>query len=186
MVKLNVPKWGQANDHNCVPTCIKMILEYLREKYGDKIPRYSIKTIARIVETRLDGTAPKKVEQMNHLLARAAPSVEFKTGLMRTFPEILEELNNERPVIVWINAREPPEKLWHAVVLIGFEPTTNTLFYNDPWDKSERSLEVGIFIHKWGIEARLVKVLIGKAHQTHIQEWTTEQTEQPNEELEDE
>jgi uncharacterized protein YvpB len=102
---------------------------------------------------------------------------------MGTFPEILEELNNKRPVIVWINAREPPEKLWHAIVLTGFEPSTNTLYYNDPWDKSEKSCEAGLFVHMWGIEARLVKVLIGKAHQTHIQEWAIEQ---PSEEPEDE
>jgi len=181
LVKMNVPKWGQGNDHNCVPTCLKMVLEYLSDKHGEKIPRYSIKTIARVIETKLDGTTPKKVEQLNAFLGKAIPSVEFETGFMRTFPEILNELNNERPVIVWINVRDPPEKLWHAVVLTGFDPNTNMLYYNDPWDKSEKISEVGSFIHMWGIEARMVKVLIGKTHQRHIQEWTIAQ---PSEEQE--
>lgn len=176
MVRLDVPQWGQAKDNYCVPTCIKMVLEYLRAKYGDSIPRFSIRTIARVVETNIDGTAPKKVEKVNSLLNRAVPSVEFRTQFMGNFPEILAELREERPVIVWINCAEPPDKVWHAVVVMGFEESTNTVYYNDPWDRSEKSIEVGVFIHRWGTEARLVKILIGKVHQRCIHEWTTETT----------
>jgi hypothetical protein len=36
MPKINVPKWGQPNDYNCVPTSIKMILEHLRMNMATK------------------------------------------------------------------------------------------------------------------------------------------------------
>ena len=56
MTELNVPLWGQPTRNYCVPTCLKMILEFLRQKYGDAIPKLSISQIARIVNTQWDGT----------------------------------------------------------------------------------------------------------------------------------
>lgn len=174
MMKLNVPMFGQPIFYYCVPTCVKMVLEYVREKYGGaKIPRLSIKTIARIAQTTIDGTTPRDVENMNEALHAAVPSIEFEAKFMARFPEIMTELNEERPVIVWINAVEPPDIVLHAVVVIGFDPETNTVFFNDPNGAVEKTEEVGVFIRKWGDYARLVKVLIGRKQQRHINEWTT-------------
>lgn len=173
MVKLNVPMFGQPIFYYCVPACIKMVLEYIREKHGEKIPRLSIKTIARVVRTTIDGTTPKDVENMNEALRRAEPSVEFKAKFLSRFPEITKELNEERPVIVWINVVEPPDTVLHAVVITGFDPETNTVFFNDPDGGVEKTEEVGVFIKKWGVHARLVKVLIGRKQQRHIDEWAT-------------
>lgn len=66
-----------------------------------------------------------------------------------------------------INTVEPPDVVWHAVVVIGFDPETNKVFYNDPWDNSEKNEDVGLFITKWGVETRMVKVKIRKTQQRH-------------------
>lgn len=150
-----------------------MVLEYVRQEHGKKIPRLSIKTISRVVKTTIDGTAPKDVENMNDALRRARPSVEFETEFLGRFPEIRKELDEGRPVIVWINCVEPPDMVWHAVVVTGFDPETNTVFYNDPDGKVKKKEEVGVFIKKWGVQARLVKVLIGRKQQRYINEWVT-------------
>jgi len=173
MVELDVPLFGQPMFYYCVPTCIKMVLEYVRKKHGKKIPRLSIKTIARVVKTTIDGTAPKDVENMNDYLSKVVPSVEFKTEFLSRFPEVRKELEDkENPVIAWINCVEPPDMVWHAVVVTGFDPRTNTVFFNDPDGSIEKKEDVGKFIKKWGVQARLVKVLIGRKQQRHINEWT--------------
>lgn len=174
MVELNVPMFGQPIFYYCVPTCVKMVLEYVREKHGKtRIPRLSIKRIANVVKTTVDGTAPRDVENMNEALSGAVPSVEFEAKFLSRFPEVIEELNGERPVIVWINVVEPPDIVLHAVVITGFDPETNKVFFNDPDGAVEKTEEVGIFVRKWGDYARLVKVLIGRKQQRHINEWTT-------------
>lgn len=173
MVKLNVPIFGQQRPNYCVPTCVKMVLEYVRKKHGRKIPRLSIKTIARVTKTAIDGTAPKDVERLNEILSRAEPSVEFQARFLGRFPEVIKELDEESPVIAWINVVEPPDVVLHAVVITGFDSETNIVFFNDPYDKTEKKEEIGVFIKKWGVYARLVKVLIGKKQQRYINEWAT-------------
>lgn len=176
MVKLDVPIFRQPIVYYCVPACIKMVLEYARREHGTKIPRLKISTIARIVKTTLDGTAPKDVENMNEHLARSVPSVEFKTEFLCRFPELRAELDAERPVIVWINCVDPPDTVWHAVVVTGFDPETNKVFYNDPDSTTQKEEDVGVFNRKWGVQGRLVKVLIGRKQQRHINEWRSKKT----------
>ena len=118
---------------------------------------------------------------MNEALRKANPSIEFEVKLLSRFPEILQELNeNNNPVMVWINNVEPPDIVWHAVVVIGFNPGTNEVYYNDPWDNSEKSEDAGIFSKKWGVQSRMVKVLIGKKKQRHVDEWTLKNVDGEN------
>lgn len=184
MVKLNVPLWGQPQRRSqCVPTCIKMILEHLRMKYGDSIPRIRIKKISKIVKMDIDGTIPKNVENMNAYLCKGNPVVEFKPSILEDFREIKKELlEKKRPVIVWINNEKPPDIFWHAVVVIGFDPETNMVFYNDPLDKVEKIEEVGVFSSKWMGITRMVKIDIFKTEQRHIAEWTPKDVEGEDEE----
>jgi ABC-type bacteriocin/lantibiotic exporter with double-glycine peptidase domain len=176
MPKLNVPSWGQPSPNYCVPACIKMILEYLRQDYGDNIPRLSLSRIARIVETKWDGTSPKDVENINKYLETKV-CIKFKAQFMGHFQDIEKELREKRPVIVWVNIAPAPNLLWHAVVVRGFDPDTNSVFFNDPWDNREKSEEVGVFIQKWSTEAKMVKLLISKAEQTSLEAYPKEQLE---------
>lgn len=101
MVKLDVERFGQAQPYQCVPVCIKMILEYLRKNHGDGIPRVSISKISRIVKTMKEGTIPKDVEKMNDVLCKGNPVVEFKAMLLGRFSVISQELaDNKNPVSV--------------------------------------------------------------------------------------
>ena len=174
MPELNVPIWGQPSRNYCVPACIKMILEFLRERYGEDIPRLSLSRIARIIGTQWDGTAPKDVENINKYF-KAKLCIEFKAEFMRHFPEIRKELEEGKPVIAWVNDQIPPDKLWHAVVVCGFNPDINAVIFNDPWDARKKSEEVGIFIKKWGVEAKMVKLLISKEKQSTLHEYSREQ-----------
>jgi len=178
MVKLNVSLWGQPQRNQCVPTCVKMVLEYLRTKHGDSIPRLPIKRISKIVNLQIDGTIPKDVEKINAFLCRGNPVVEFKASFLARFPKVKKELiENENPVIVWINAVEPPDEVWHAVVVTGFDPDTNMVTYNDPYDKRERDEEVGKFSSRWGVEGRMVKVNVFKTQQRQMPEWASDNVE---------
>lgn len=173
LVELDVHWFGQPRPNYCVPACLKMVLDYARERNGSGVPRLSIKTIARVVKTKFEGTAPKDVENLNRLLYRSRPSVKFKAEFMGRFPTVEKELIEYRPVIVWINSVDPPDIVWHAVVVYGFQPETNHVLFRDPENKNPRDMEVGMFVDKWGIQARLIKVIIGEKEQTHIVDWAT-------------
>jgi len=180
MVKLDVPLWGQPEKNNqCVPTCIKMVLEYLRAIYGDSIPRLSIKKISRIIDKKIDGTIPKNVENMNDYLCKGNPIVEFKTSMLEGFPLIKKQIfEKKNPVIAWINSAEPPDTVWHAVVVTGFDPETNMVTYNDSLDNtSEKSVEVGIFTSKLGLERIIARINVFKTQQRHIGEWSPDKFE---------
>ena len=93
MTELNVPLFGQPARNYCVPACLKMEIEFLRQKYGDAIPRLSIGQIARIVNTQWDSTAPKDIENINKYF-EAKLFIEFEAEYMRHFPEIQKDRGN--------------------------------------------------------------------------------------------
>jgi hypothetical protein len=149
-----------------------MVLEFLQQNYGEDVPRVNISTIARVVKTRWDGTAPKDVELMNQYF-EAKLRVKFKAKAMMRFQDLIREIDENRlPVIIWLNeAKQPPDKLWHAVVLTGYDSATQHFTYNDPWNAREKQEEVGKFIQKWGVEAKMVKLLISTETQAYLGKW---------------
>jgi NAD(P)H-dependent FMN reductase len=50
--KIDVEIFRQPHYQHCVPASVKMVLDYLRKKYGTRIPILSDKKIAEILETR--------------------------------------------------------------------------------------------------------------------------------------
>ena len=73
-------------------------------------------------------------------------------------------------MIAWVNSQRPPDKLWHAVVVRGFDES-NLVIFNDPWDCKRKTEEVGVFISKWGTEAKMVRLLISKEKQSSLIEY---------------
>lgn len=146
--------------------------------FNVKCKPLSIKTIAKTTKTNKDGTAPKAAENINFLLHRAKPPMRFRLFEISKFPEIIAELNDERPVISLINIADPPHTVWHAVVIIDFNPENNMVTYDDPDENEQdcvKSLEAGVFVKKWGFQARLIKVLLGTKGQTYIDgDWVPE------------
>lgn len=149
-----------------------MVLDYITQNFNVKCKPLSICTIAKVTKTRImDGTAPKAAEYVNTLLHRAKPPVKFKLYEGQKFGEIIKELDEQRPVIALINLAELPKRVWHAVVIVDFNPENNMVTFDDP-DEIEndclQSLEVGVFMKKWGWQARMIKVLLGTKGQTYI------------------
>lgn len=104
MVKLNVPLFRQPHPEYCVPTCVKMVLEHLRQRYGNKIPRLSISTIAETIGTLVGGggTTFDDVTRINEKLLPSEPSVEFSPEYPCEWKEIVEENEKRKPIIAWI------------------------------------------------------------------------------------
>lgn len=179
MVILDVPHMHQQTFYYCVPACQKMVLDYSVKHFNIKSSKVlSVKTIAKVTRTLKEGTAPEDCERVNELLRRARPPIKFETKYVQDFPDILAELKEEKPVIAWINMKDPPDQLWHAVVVKGFEPSTHTVFYDNPAETEENktsSMTSSKFMKKWGWQAQMVKVLISSKGQSLIDiEWSQE------------
>ena len=179
---MNVPHFHQPEDNYCIPTSQKMVLDYMIQNQKVKCKPFSISTIAKVTKTRvIDGTAPKAAEYVNTLLHRAKPPIKFKLFEGQKFGEIIKELDEERPVIAIINLAELPRRVWHAVVIVNFDPETNMVTYDDPDENEDNpliSVEVGGFMKKWGRQARMIKVLLGTKGQTYIDgDWKDDGTE---------
>ncbi len=90
------------------------------------------------------------------------PSIEFSAVYGGSFANIKYELREGRPVIALINIADPPDVIKHAVLVVGFDPETNKVIYNDPDGPARRVSEVGIFVDKMGAYPQYVKLLIGR------------------------
>jgi hypothetical protein len=153
-----------------------MVLDYVVKHFkvkGCKV--LSIKKIAKITMTLKEGTAPEDCERVNEFLRRTRPPIKFETKYVQDFKDILTELKDEKPVIVWINVKEFPDQLWHAVVIKGYEQETHTVYYDDPDENGNNntlSMTSSQFMRKWGWQAQMVKVLIsGKGQSLIDSEW---------------
>jgi hypothetical protein len=161
-----------------------MVLEYVRMRNGPDIPNLSISKIANEIRTEEDGTPSGQIENVNNLLQKARPSVEFKIVFLGRFPEIQKELlEKKQPILALVNIADLPDTVKHAIVLTHYDEESHEVFYIDPLDhNTEKHIEVGSFIKKWGLQAIMVKVLVGEREQRHMPEWMEEK---PNVEIEE-
>jgi len=175
MIKLKVPLVHplQEDGYSCVPRCIKMIFMYISNCLEGVAPDLDIDDIAEIMETRIDGTLPENVRNLNTNLKvlRAIPSLEFDVGLMHSFSEIEEEIRANRPVIVWVELSEGIHRCTHAIVITGVDKEKHLIYYNDPIF-GEKEEEIGTFMSKWeSVDRLLIKVKIGKREQRLLDEY---------------
>jgi hypothetical protein len=180
LVRLEIKHHHQPKDMYCVPTSMKMCLDFVCKKYKVRgLSVFSIKKIAKITRTTvIDGTPPRAVEKINEHLLRARPSISFVYREGSKFPEIDKELNkNCLPVIAYLNPKEKPQierhyKLMHAVVLVEYDSLNHMVYYDDPEEDNEataiQSLDVGTFNSLWEWERKWVQILLGEK-QTNIQ-----------------
>lgn len=175
MVKLKVPLVLplQEDGYSCVPRCIKMIFMYISNCLEGVAPDLDIDDIAEIMETRVDGTLPENVRNLNTNLKvlRAIPSLEFDVGLMHSFSEIEEEIGANRPVIAWVELSEGIHRCAHAIVITGLDKEKHLIYYNDPIF-GEKEEEIGTFMSRWeNVDRLLIKVKIGKREQRLLDEY---------------
>lgn len=186
MPKVEVPLFLQPHPDYCVPTCIKMVLESLRNKYGNGIPLLSIKIIAKAIKTIIgEGTSFDFIHEINARLLTSVPSVKFLAKFPCKWDEVIEENNEGKPIIAWIwlsDSRDPTgEKgCGHSVVITDIDVSLGEIFYNDPL-KGLCKEDIGTFISKWEHEVvnqSLIKVEIEDRAQRYLPEYSEEVEEE--------
>ena len=175
---LPVPYISQGDSGNlCVPVCLKMVLDYLRNVTGDpKIPSLSIGRIARILHTKPDGTDFEDVAGINRKLEKVVPSLAFEVNRRSyQFRDIEAELAQQRPVIAWIYLSDKKGGCWHSAVVTDYDRPNQTVSLNDPL-RGSISITVGQFMAEWvKAEQTLIRFRLGDRLQRKI----TEYIEQP-------
>jgi len=164
-----------------------MIFVYISNFLEGHAPNLDIDDIAKIIETRGDGTLPQNVRNLNTDLnvLRAIPSLEFDVDLrMHTLSEIEEEIRANRPVIAWVELSDAAgHKCSHAVVVTGMDRQTDLIYYNDPM-LGETQEEVGAFLSRWeNVDRILIKVKIGKREQRLLDEYVQKERERARTEM---
>lgn len=110
----------QRAESDCVPTCVQMVLAYLgRTEIYEQI--------ARLLGTRWFGTPLENILRLDQLGLK----VTLKESSLE---EILQHLQNNRPVISFANTSNLP--YWrtdtdHAVVIVGVDD--DSVYANDPY-----------------------------------------------------
>ncbi len=177
-MKLPVPYISQGDSGNlCAPACLKMVLDYLREATGDsKIPDFSLRQIAKIVHTKIDGTDFPDIQEINEKLERPIPSLEFEVDdRSHQFREIEDALEHQCPAIAWLHFDTGEGECCHAAVVVGYDRVGQTIMLNDPL-RGQITLTVGDFMGEWQrTEQMLIRVKLGDRLQRRI----TEYFEQP-------
>jgi hypothetical protein len=162
-VPLEVPL--QEDSFSCVPRCVKMILQYIKERLNGKIPSISLEDIGEVIETCEDGTYPDKVANLNNdkRILKSSPSIEFNYDQkMHSIKEIEDELNSGRPVIAWTELTDNSHSCGHAVVITGIDISQSVIYYNDPI-LGKKMEDLSVFTSKWDSIFRiLITVRIGQ------------------------
>jgi len=147
---------------------------YISNCLEGQAPNLEIDDIAEILETSADGTLLENVRNLNTNLTvlRAIPSLEFDVDLrMHSLSEIEEEINNNRPVIAWVELSDGVHRCAHAIVITGLDRDRNLIYYNDPM-LGEKQKDIGAFMSRWErLDRLLIKVKIGRREQRLLDEY---------------
>lgn len=144
-----------------------MILDFVRQQNtGSFIPDMKVNDIAAAIGTDELGTPLIGIERINEKLLKAVPSVEFETKTNCDLQEIEKEVQQGKPVIVWLRIPHP-----HSIVVTGLNSETLTVFLNDP-QRGKRQMEMGRFMSAWAnMDNILIKAKIGEKLQRVIPEF---------------
>jgi len=171
---LKVPLILQQEDFFCVPVCIKMVLEYIRNLVPDgKIPNLEVEDIAKIIDTNEDGTVLDNINNLNsnREVLRAMPSLRFEYSHSNSFSQIENEINANMPVIAWILISDNHREFVHSVVVTGVDVENDLIYFNDP-AYGESQKKIGSFISMWEkIDTVLIKIRMGEREQRKITEY---------------
>jgi len=173
---LRVPMVPQPDGVTCVPTCVKMVLDYVYSGLEGTDLNLGIEEICEIVGTTKDGTNLEDVKRINSnpKIKKAIPSIEFDVNYDRhTLREIEHEIEEKHmPTIAWIKPLEANDRdLEHAVVITDISRDDYKICYNDPLF-GEKQMELGKFMELWERTDRtLIKVRVGEREQRLLDEW---------------
>lgn len=131
---LDVPLEHQDDDFSCTPTCMKMVLEYVKNKFSGGFPNLDIAKISEILKTSADlgGTTFDNIKNINDAFKKTRPSLEFVPNLNHKIEDIKKEIANNRPVIAWVMMPDPNGDYPHSIVITDIDEDKLLIYYNDP------------------------------------------------------
>jgi len=166
--------YKQPEDGYCHPCCIKMVLDYAIDHLNVKQKKLSLNKIAKASGTHpKGGTVRGNIELINDLLTNSVPRISFKYELAFSFEDILDELQNKRPVIAWINITpDDDEPLLHAVVVSYYDKSTNNVTYIDPLMTKEnhtKTVTASVFLDEClGVDGMIIKLVVSTIGQVDL------------------
>jgi len=147
-----------------------MVLDFL-SKQNPKLVIPSLEEIITAIGTNELGTEYGSIENINQLLEKSVPSVEFKRD--SSYPDwksILSDLADGKPVILWIECKDQlGNRYGHSIVVNGY--INNKVLYKDPLNGN---MDEGIdtFLSKWDEMNRYtIRVKVGERTERKITEF---------------
>lgn len=181
MIHLNVPAHRQMKNYTCVPSCCKMILDYVNEtKLTSPISNLDENEIADIMKTSITGTKWDNIENVNKAMTTSVPSLEFITEFQtHTLTDIRKELDSGLPVSIWIVTNDGSNDYLHSVVIIGIDDEKKEISYNDPTYGEEITISQSKFMTMWeSFDARMIKTKIGRIKRETLERYMNSGVEQ--------
>lgn len=161
----------QPGNHTCAPTCLKMVLNYVRDNLKVKVREMDIFEIANTIGTTVGGgTKFEKVSHINKKLLKSSREVAFQPDEGHNFEEITRELEQSRPVIAWLIEGER-HAFGHSVVITHYSKTTLKVHYLDPITGYHEK-DVTVFMTQWQRQNNiLIKLKISTRANHKIEEF---------------
>lgn len=161
---MDVPLEHQDDDFSCTPICMKMVLEYIRNRFTEGFPNLDPQKISEILKTSADigGTTFENIKNINEEFRKTKPSLEFVPGLNHKIEDIKEEMRRDLPVIAWVMMPDPSGEFPHAIVITDIDEDKLLIYYNDPV-YGKQTMSIGQFMDMWNGNSRvLIRVRIGE------------------------
>ena len=138
MKLLNVPHFQQSGSHNCVPTCVRMVLAYWGHNYTEKELVSIFRTLPRL-GTPFDEIAPG-------LQRLGFRSLLFENADVKRLRSLIA---NNWPIIVFLDVSDlrPGYRGFHAIVVIG--TSDNQIFCLDPEQSTLTVFAIDVFERIW-------------------------------------
>jgi len=161
-IEVKISPFLQQDNFSCVPCCIKMVIDYFASIHSN-IVTYELQEIANCIETTELGTCNNSnLDNINKLLEKSIPSLEFiRDNSYPSWDSIIDDLNNGKPVILWIECRDKANRYFgHSVVVTGYY--NGNVIYIDPIF-GEQKEHIGSFFQKWeSFDRFAIRVKIGE------------------------
>jgi len=178
-IHLNVTAYRQTKNYTCVPSCCKMILDYVNELLLTK-PEQNLSEdeIAKIIKTTISGTHFSEIENINKVMTSSVPSLELITEFKsHTLLDIRKELESGLPLFVWIVINDESKNYLHSVVITGMNKIEKTISYNDPIYGKEITVSQSKFMSMWELDdARMIKTKIGRINRETLEKYMLQES----------
>ncbi len=151
-----------------------MMLDYSNKvKLTEPAPNLEETKIAKIMNTKTNGTPLPYVANINSAITSSNPSLEFVPEFEHhSLADIRKELESGLPVAVWIVTSDGSNDYLHSVVVTGMDDEKKTISYNDPTYGEEKTITQSKFMDTWEEPgARMIKLKLGRIRRDTLEKY---------------